>query len=65
MSEQWIEHFAWFPVRSTWSKKIIWFKRYHAFEYEFINMKKKCKNRFVYTQAEYLMMILRHEEEIY
>ena len=25
---EWNEHYAWWPVRSSWSKKRIWFKKY-------------------------------------
>lgn len=64
-NQQWYDRFAWLPVRSTWSGKLIWFKKYYAYEYSFIKNNKTDKNRFIYTKSEYLLTILRNEEQIY
>lgn len=63
--EKWEEKFAWYPVRSSWSGKRIWFKKYHLYEYQYMKLGRTARHRFLYTQNEYLMMILRHEEKIY
>jgi len=65
VTEEWTERYAWLPVRSTWSKKIIWFKKYHLYRYVYLKLGKKAHWDLVYTQKEYLMMILRNEKEIY
>lgn len=63
LQEQWFEKFAWLPVRSTWNKRLIWLKKYHTYEYMFLQHQEIKKKRFVYTKNEYLMMILNQKNE--
>ncbi len=64
MTEQWVERFAWYPVRSTWSKKVIWFKRYHVYQFQYTTaLKKVVKKKFIYTGNEYLIVILKNSKE--
>jgi hypothetical protein len=65
MTEEWTECFAWLPVRSTWSNKLIWFKKYHLYKYQYIKLGKPACYKLMYTQKEFLMMLLRNEKEIY
>jgi hypothetical protein len=63
LDERWYEKYAWLPVRSTWSKKLIWLNMYHAYEYQYMKKDKIFKNRFIYTKNEYIMMILNNRYE--
>ncbi len=65
VSEDWCEKFAWLPVRSTWSNRLIWLNRYYTYEYSFTKNNKTFKNKFVYTKGEYLITIMRNEKETY
>jgi len=60
------EKFAWWPVRSTWSKKYIWLKTYTEMEiYHDSEMSSPIRSntfKFVYTKNEYLLYLLRKKE---
>lgn len=64
VSEIWEEKFAWVPVRSTWSKKLIWLKNYHEYNACYISKLPPLKRtvQFIYTENEYLLMLLRKDE---
>lgn len=68
--EQITEKFAWWPVRSTWSKRIIWLKKYVELE-SFYDVSGRPPIhspswKWIYTENEYLVMLLRkNENEIY
>ena len=57
------EKFAWWPVRSTFSKKRIWLKNYWEGNIYFDAMGRppiKDKSwKLIYTENEYLLMLLR------
>lgn len=59
------EKFALLPVRSSFSKKIIWFKKYVELEITYDDMgRPPIKGRswnLVYTRNEYLMYLLKKE----
>jgi len=61
------EKFAWWPVRSTWSKKVIWFKKYVKMECyydgDFSSPIRSNTWTYIYTQNEYLLMLLRRESQ--
>lgn len=61
-----IEKFAWWPVKSTWSKKIIWFRKYMQmdvyYDSELSNPIRSNTFTFRYTQNEYLLYLLRKNE---
>ena len=65
------EKFAWWPVRSTWSKKRIWLKKYVQmdcyYDGDFSSPIRSNTWTFNYTQNEYLMLLLRkkNEREVY
>jgi hypothetical protein len=62
---EWTEHFAYWPVRSSYSKKLIWWKKYHVGEIFYDAMGrppiKERSWKLVYTKNEYLMMLLRED----
>lgn len=59
------EKFAWFPVKSSFSKKWIWFKKYILLEILFDDMgRPPIKGRswdLIYTQNEYLLYLIKKE----
>jgi len=63
---EWSERYAWFPVRSSFSKKRIWFEKYHVGEIFYDAMGRppiKDKSwKLVYTKNEYLMYLLKQKE---
>ena len=64
---EWKQHYAWWPVRSSWSKKRIWFKKYWVGNIYYDAMGrppiKENSWKLVYTENEYLMMLLRQDEK--
>lgn len=60
------EHFAWWPVKSTWSKKIIWLRKYMQMDIYYSNeMAHPIRSNsftFRYTPNEYLMYLLRKDQ---
>ena len=62
---EWTERYAYFPVRSTWSKKRIWFKKYWHGEIFYDAMgRPPIKDRswkLVYTENEYLLMLMKED----
>ena len=62
---EWTEHFAYWPIRSSYSKKLIWWKKYHVGEIFYDAMGrppiKERSWKLVYTKNEYLMMLLRED----
>ena len=65
---EWTEHFALWPIRSSWSKKLIWFKKYHKGEIFYDAMGRppiKDKSwKLIYSENEYLMYLLKKDEEL-
>ena len=65
----WTERYAWLPVRSSWSKKLIWLKKYHLGEIFYDAMGrppiKENSWKLIYTENEYLMYLLRQDEKHY
>lgn len=63
--EQVNEKFAWWPIRSTFSKKRIWFKKYVELEIFYDDMgRPPVKGRswnLIYTQQEYLIYLLKKD----
>jgi hypothetical protein len=63
---EWSEKFALWPVRSSWSKKRIWLKKYWAGEIFYDAMGrppiKERSWKLIYTQNEYLLMLLREDK---
>ena len=59
------ERFAFWPVRSTFSKKLIWFKKYVLLEITYDDMgRPPIKGRswnLIYTQNEYLLYLIKKE----
>lgn len=66
-SIEWKQRFAWWPIYSTWSKKRIWFKKYWQGDIYYDAMGrppiKDTSWKLVYTQNEYLLMLLRKEHK--
>ena len=64
---EWTERYAWFPVRSSFSKKRIWFEKYHVGEIFYDAMGrppiKEKSWKLVYTQNEYILYLLKKEEK--
>jgi len=60
---EWKQRYAWLPVRSSWSKKRIWLKTYWTGQIYFDAMgRPPIKARYwqlIYTENEYLLMLLR------
>ncbi len=61
-----LEKFAWFPVRSSFSRRLIWLKRYIEKEIyhdsEMSNPIRSNTFNLVYTQNEHLLYLLRKDE---
>lgn len=64
--EQATEKFAWWPVRSSFSKKQIWFKKYVLLEITYDDTgRPPIVGRswdLIYTQNEYLLYLLKKGE---
>jgi hypothetical protein len=64
---EWKEHYAWLPVRSTWSKQLIWLRKYWEGDIYYDAMGRppiKQKSwKLIYTENEYLLMLLREDEK--
>jgi hypothetical protein len=64
---EWNQHYAWWPTRSSWSKKRIWLKHYWKGEIFYDAMgRPPIKERswtLIYTKNEYLMMLLKQDEK--
>jgi hypothetical protein len=62
---EWTERYAWAPVRSSYSKKRIWLKKYWQGEIFYDAMGrppiKERSWKLIYTENEYLMMLLRED----
>ena len=60
------EKFAWWPVRSSFSKKLIWFKKYVLLEITYDDMGrppiKERSWKLIYTQKEYILYLLKKDE---
>ena len=58
-----IEKFAWWPIRSSFSKKLIWFKKYIELNIYFDETgRPPVKGRswiLIYSRNEYLMYLLK------
>jgi len=61
--EQATEKFAWWPVRSSFSNKLIWFKKYTQLHIFFDESGrppiKKRSWKLIYTQNEYLLYVIK------
>ena len=61
-----LEKFAWFPVRSSFSRKLIWLKKYVEkqiyHDSEMSNPIRSNTFNLVYTQNEHLLYLLRKDE---
>jgi hypothetical protein len=64
--EEATEKFAWWPVRSSFSKKQIWLKKYVLLKITYDDMgRPPIKGRswdLIYTQNEYLLYLIKKEE---
>ena len=64
---EWSEYYAWWPVRSSWSKKRIWLKKYRQGDIYYDAMGrppiKEKSWKLIYTENEYLMYLLRQDEK--
>jgi len=62
---EWKERYAWWPVRSTWSKKCIWLKKYWEGDIYYDVMGrppiKASSWKLIYTENEYLLMLMRED----
>jgi hypothetical protein len=62
---EWEEKYAYWPTRSNWSKKRIWLKKYWEGNIYFDAMGrppiKEKSWKLIYTENEYLMMLLRED----
>lgn len=62
----WTEHYAWFPKRSSWSKKTIWLKKYWVGNIYYDAMGrppiKENSWKLIYTENEYLLYLMRKEQ---
>ncbi len=60
------QKFAWFPVRSSFSRKLIWLKNYVEkqiyHDSEMSNPIRSNTFNLVYTQNEHLLYLLRKDE---
>ena len=64
---KWKQRYAWWPIRSTWSKQLIWFRKYLEGDV-YYNAKgrppiKQKSWKLIYTENEYLLMLLREDEK--
>ena len=61
-----LQKFAWFPIRSSFSRKLIWFKKYVEkqiyHDSEMSNPIRSNTFNLVYTQNEHLLYLLRKDE---
>ena len=61
------EKFAWWPVRSSFSKRRIWFKKYVIVSVYYDDMgRPPIKGRswdLIYTKNEYLIYMLKKDEK--
>lgn len=61
-----LQKFAWFPVRSSFSRKLIWLKNYVEkqiyHDSEMSNPIRSNTFNLVYTQNEHLLYLLRKDE---
>jgi hypothetical protein len=61
-----LQKFAWFPVRSSFSRKLIWLKKYVEkqiyHDSEMSNPIRSNTFNLVYTQNEHLLYLLRKDE---
>jgi hypothetical protein len=66
---EWKERIAYWPVRSSWSKKYIWLKKYWQGSIYHDSMGrpplKSNSWSLIYTKNEYLLMLLRQDESNY
>jgi len=66
---EWNEHYALWPVRSSWSKKRIWLKKYWQGDIYYDAMGrppiKENSWKLIYTENEYLMYLLKQDENKY
>jgi len=64
---EWKQRYAWLPVRSSWGNKSIWFKTYWEGNIYYDAMGrpplKQTSWKLVYTENEYLLMLLREGEK--
>jgi hypothetical protein len=64
--ERYTRKFAWWPVRSFWSKKLIWLKNYVELEMFYDESGRppltNISWKWIYTENEYLLMLLRKDE---
>jgi hypothetical protein len=63
---EWNEDYAWWPVRSSWSKKRIWLKKFWRGKIYYDVMgrppvKGNCWE-IIYSENEYLLYLMRKEE---
>ena len=60
----WKERYAWWPMRSNWSKRLIWLSLYYEASIYFDAMGRppiKGSNwSLIYTKNEYLLYLLRN-----
>ena len=65
----WKERYAWWPVRSSWSKKRIWLKKYWQGDIYYDAMGrppiKENSWKLIYTENEYLLYLLRQDGQHY
>ena len=63
---EWTECYAWWPIRSSWSKKCIWFKTYHRGEIFYNAMGrppiKESSWKLIYNKNEYIMYLLKKDD---
>ena len=61
-----LQKFAWFPIRSSFSRKLIWLKNYVEkqiyHDSEMLNPIRSNTFNLVYTQNEHLLYLLRKDE---
>jgi hypothetical protein len=60
---KWIQRYAWLPVRSSWSKRLIWLNKYWEGDIYYDAMGrpplKQPSWKLIYTENEYLLMLLK------
>ncbi len=61
LTSEWAERFAWWPVRSSWSHKVIWLKKYHVFNFNYKNVISST-GKIIYTKNEFLLMNIINDE---
>ena len=63
------EKFAWWPVRSSFSKKRIWFKKYVELESYYDDALshpiRSNTFKFIYSEKEYILYLLRKNEALH